>query len=210
MFGIIHFNTFLISSVAMNLTPGSDTIYILGNSIHGKKAGIYSALGISTGCLVHTALAALGLSVILAKSAMAFQMLKLAGAAYLIYIGFKTFFTKSSFTSKNSLQNSLSLKQIYFRGVTTNILNPKVALFYLAFLPQFISPENTYNALPFLLLGISFIITSTLWCIALALFSANLMEYFRNKNQTTFPLNKISGTIFILLGLSLLGAKINH
>lgn len=92
MFGIINYSVFIISGIVLNLTPGADTIYILGNSIsNGKKVGIMSALGISTGCIVHTIMAALGLSVILAKSAMAFNIIKYLGAAYLIYLGIRFF-----------------------------------------------------------------------------------------------------------------------
>lgn len=207
MFGIINFGTFLVSSVLLNITPGSDTIYILGNSINGKNIGIMSALGICSGCLIHTVLAALGLSVILSKSALAFNAIKLVGASYLIYLGVRSFVSKSSIILKDNNSNVSSLKKVYAQGVLTNVLNPKVALFYLAFLPQFINPNNIYGTLPFLILGFTFILTSTIWCTLLAVFSSKLTGVLTEKLGISKMLNKISGTVFVILGINLLRSK---
>ncbi|MTK12439.1 MAG: LysE family translocator [Clostridiaceae bacterium] len=210
MFGIVNFSVFIITGIILNLTPGADTMYILGNSMsNGKKAGIMSALGISTGCIVHTILAALGLSVILAKSALAFNIIKYLGAAYLVYLGIRSFMSKSSLLIHNGDNEKSSFKNIYFQGIITNVLNPKVALFFLAFLPQFINPNNTYGALPFLLLGCTFIITGTIWCIILAVFSSYLTGKISEKVGLANSLNKISGIIFVGLGLNLLRAKLS-
>lgn len=211
MFGIVNFSVFIITGIILNLTPGADTMYILGNSMsNGKKAGIMSALGISTGCIVHTILAALGLSVILAKSALAFNIIKYLGAAYLVYLGIRSFMSKSSLLIHNGDNEKSSFKNIYFQGIITNVLNPKVALFFLAFLPQFINPNNTYGALPFLLLGCTFIITGTIWCIVLAVFSSYLTGKISEKVGLANSLNKISGIIFVGLGLNLLRAKLSN
>ncbi|MBI6871576.1 LysE family translocator [Clostridium aciditolerans] len=211
MFGIVNFSVFIITGIILNLTPGADTMYILGNSMsNGKKAGIMSALGISTGCIVHTILAALGLSVILAKSALAFNIIKYLGAAYLVYLGIRSFMSKSSLLIHNGDNEKSSFKNIYFQGIITNVLNPKVALFFLAFLPQFINPNNTYGALPFLLLGCTFIITGTIWCIILAVFSSYLTGKISEKVGLANSLNKISGIIFVGLGLNLLRAKLSN
>lgn len=211
MFGIVNFSVFIITGIILNLTPGADTMYILGNSMsNGKKAGIMSALGISTGCIVHTILAALGLSVILAKSALAFNIIKYLGAAYLVYLGIRSFMSKSSLLIHNDDNEKSSFKNIYFQGIITNVLNPKVALFFLAFLPQFINPNNTYGALPFLLLGCTFIITGTIWCIILAIFSSYLTGKISEKVGLANSLNKISGIIFVGLGLNLLRAKLSN
>lgn len=211
MFGIVNFSVFIITGIILNLTPGADTMYILGNSMsNGKKAGIMSALGISTGCIVHTILAALGLSVILAKSALAFNIIKYLGAAYLVYLGIRSFMSKSSLLIHNGDNEKSSFKNIYFEGIITNVLNPKVALFFLAFLPQFINPNNTYGALPFLLLGCTFIITGTIWCIILAVFSSYLTGKISEKVGLANSLNKISGIIFVGLGLNLLRAKLSN
>ncbi|WML34151.1 LysE family translocator [Clostridium sp. OS1-26] len=211
MFGIVNFSVFIITGIILNLTPGADTMYILGNSMsNGKKAGIMSALGISTGCIVHTILAALGLSVILAKSVIAFNIIKYLGAAYLVYLGIRSFMSKSSLLIHNGDNEKSSFKNIYFQGIITNVLNPKVALFFLAFLPQFINPNNTYGALPFLLLGCTFIITGTIWCIILAIFSSYLTGKISKKIGLANSLNKISGIIFVGLGLNLLRAKLSN
>lgn len=211
MFGIVNFGVFLITGIILNLTPGADTMYILGNSIsNGKKAGIMSALGISTGCIVHTMLAALGLSVILAKSSLAFNIIKYLGAAYLVYLGIRSLKWKSSLLTRDGNSENNSLRKIYFQGIITNVLNPKVALFFLAFLPQFINPNNVYGALPFLLLGCTFIITGTIWCTILAVFSSYLTAKVSKKLGLANSLNKISGLIFIGLGLNLLRAKLSN
>ncbi|KAJ51271.1 threonine/homoserine/homoserine lactone efflux protein [Clostridium tetanomorphum] len=210
MFGIINYSVFIISGIVLNLTPGADTIYILGNSIsNGKKVGIMSALGISTGCIVHTIMAALGLSVILAKSAMAFNIIKYLGAAYLIYLGIRFLISKSSLVVQKD-SNSSSLIKIYFQGVITNVLNPKVALFFLAFLPQFIHPNNSYGVIPFLILGFTFITTATLWSIVLVIFSSYIAGRLSEKMGLATSLNKITGAVFIALGLNLLRAKLGE
>jgi len=209
MFGIINFETFLIAGLILNFTPGADTMYILGRSIsQGKKAGVLSALGISTGGLVHCIFAALGLSIILAKSAMAFEIVKYAGALYLIYLGIKLLTTRSDksfkFENKSKLTNYI---KIYSSGILTNVLNPKVALFFLAFLPQFIDPNYAQSPMPFLILGLTFLLTGTIWCLILALFASKLSEKIRNNYKIKVWLDKITGGIFISLGLKLALSK---
>ena len=158
MFGIINFETFLIAGLILNLTPRADTMYILSRSIsQGKKAGILSALGISTGSVFQIIFAALGLSIILAKSAVAFEIVKYLGVAYLIFLGIKLLTTKSNGKFELKKENQqISNRKIYTSGVLTNILNPKVALFFLAFMPQFIDQNYTYISLSFLILGLTF------------------------------------------------------
>lgn len=211
MFGIVNYTLFFTSCLILHLTPGSDTMYILGKSISSKsKAGIVSVLGISTGVLIHTVLAAFGLSIILAKSALAFNIVKSLGAAYLIYMGIKTLREKKSVLTVEDKNAGEALKKIYFQGVITNTLNPKVALFFLAFLPQFIDPANTYGAIPFLLLGLSFLVTSTLYGICLALCAGAAAGFISKKAGASNIMNKISGCIYIFLGLGLLKAKLKN
>ena len=142
MFGITNFTAFLLAGILLNLTPGTDTIYILSRSIsQGKKAGLLSALGISAGCLVHTLFAAFGLSIVLSQSAAAFDTVKYMGALYLIYLGLKTIFTRRPHGfDLDAIQTRDSDSRIFLSGMLTNVLNPKVALFFLAFVPQFIDP----------------------------------------------------------------------
>ena len=206
MFGITNFETFLIAAILLNITPGADTIYILSRSIsQGKKAGILSAFGISTGALVHCIIAAFGLSVIIAQSANAFITIKYLGAAYLIFLGVKALITKSKneFELEQVHIKKVSNRKIYISGILTNILNPKVALFFLAFLPQFIDPNYATNSLPFIMLGLAFITTGTIWCLLLALFSAKVSDSIRNNYSIKRWLNRTTGVIFIALGIKL-------
>jgi len=204
MLGIQHFELFLIAGIMLNLTPGSDTIYILSRSIaQGKRAGIYSVLGISSGIAVHTLLAALGLSIILSTSAAAFMIVKIIGALYLGYLGLTTFLAK-----ENQLlaltDNVMTAREIYLQGLLTNVLNPKVALFFLSFLPQFIAPANPYGLLPFVCLGFTFLTTGTIWCFLLVLFSSHMTKFLRNNNTASLVANKLCGAIYLGLGLKLL------
>ncbi|SMD38106.1 resistance to homoserine/threonine (RhtB) family protein [Reichenbachiella faecimaris] len=209
MFGIINFETFLIAGILLILTPGTDTMYILGRSIsQGKKAGLMSALGISTGVLVHCLFATLGLSIILAKSALAFEVVKYLGATYLIFLGIKSIVAKpqDSFELDHP-SNNKSLKKIYMSGVLTNVLNPKVALFFLAFIPQFVDPGYSQSALTFSLLGFTFLIMGTVWCLLLAFFASILSGRMRANYKFKTWLDRVTGMMFIGLGIKLAMAK---
>lgn len=203
MTGIIHFETFLIAGILLNLTPGNDTIFILSRSIaQGKNAGIMSVLGIATGSIVHTTLAALGMSVIIAKSIVFFNIIKYAGAAYLVYIGYKMLTDRSQLnTETNMAGKKTDLKRIYRDAVITNVLNPKVALFFIAFLPQFIDPAFKNTILPFMLLGISFTITGTIWCLILAGFASIISNKLKRNKKLSFYINKTCGAVLIALGI---------
>jgi threonine/homoserine/homoserine lactone efflux protein len=207
MFGIVHYEMFLIAGIILNITPGSDTIYILSRSIaQGRRAGIYSVLGISSGCAVHTLLAALGLSMILAQSAMAFMLVKMAGALYLGYLGITTLLTKNN-ALISLTENTMSNRDTFLQGLITNVLNPKVALFFISFLPQFIDPQNVYGIVPFILLGVTFLTTGTLWCLVLVFFSARVTAFLRRSSKAANMMNKICGGIYLLLGAKLLTAE---
>ena len=209
MFGIENYLGFIVAGLVLNITPGADSIYIMTRSIaQGKRAGIYSVLGVSTGGLVHTIFASVGLSVILAKSATAFMIVKYLGVAYLVYLGVRMLIEKNNLFENESQQfDHLNLGKIYRQGLITNILNPKVALFFLAFLPQFIEPGSTNGALPFLLLGATFMTTGTLWCLFLAYASSLVTKTLRNNDKIGKIMQKVSGGIFIGLGLKLFFSK---
>jgi len=210
MFGILNFETFLLAGILLNLTPGADTMYILGRSIsQGKKSGILSALGISSGALLHCGFAVLGLSIVLAQSALAFSIVKYIGAAYLVYLGIKSFWSSATGNASiaEEMGSSMSYSKIYLSGILTNVLNPKVALFFLAFLPQFIDPEYAKNALPFLLLGLTFVATGTLWCLLLAIFSSKLANKIRKYPNIQNTFNKSTGVLFVVLGIQLALSK---
>lgn len=167
-----------------------------------------SALGISTGILVHTLLAAFGLSVVLSTSLVAFNIMKFLGAAYLIFMGVKTICSKDSILCFAPENRGETIVKTYVQGILTNALNPKVALFFLSLLPQFVAAENTYGYLPFLLLGLTFFCTSTLWCLVVAFVSSPISRLL-NKNQKIGNIaNKTTGVVYILLGLNVLAQKL--
>jgi threonine/homoserine/homoserine lactone efflux protein len=205
MIGINHYEAFLLAGILLNLTPGNDTIYILSKSIaHGRRAGIMSALGIGSGTVVHTLFAALGLSIIISKSILIFSIIKYLGAVYLVYIGIKMVIDKSRLQFKDS-ENSTGKKSliIYRDAALTNILNPKVAMFFIAFLPQFIDPTYKSSIFPFITLGLTFTFTGTLWCFVLAFFSSRVFLKLRNNIKLSSYLNKTCGTILIGLGIKI-------
>ncbi len=209
MFGIINFEAFLLASLLLNLTPGADTMYILSRSVsQGKKAGFISALGIASGALTHCLFASLGLSILLAKSALAFQVVKYVGAIYLIYLGIKMFrsSSKGSFEFKKEL-SEINYRKIYISGILTNLLNPKVAFFFLAFIPQFINEAHSTSLIPFLVLGLTFVTTGTIWCLILALFSSKSSNKIRKNYRFKMWLDKITGSLFIILGIKLALSK---
>jgi threonine/homoserine/homoserine lactone efflux protein len=203
MDGIHNFGTFLISCVLLNITPGSDTVLILSKSIaQGKKAGVITAFGIGVGTIGHTLLAAVGLSLLISGSVVLFNIVKYAGAAYIIYLGLRMFFARSAVELENGAVIPGKQRGDFFRdGFLTNLLNPKVALFFIAFLPQFIDPAHRSGVLPFIVLGLTFTTTGTIYCVLLALFAAEIFSRLREKPQFSLMLNKICGSVLVFLGL---------
>ena len=153
MLGIHEFWLFIISGLLLNVTPGPDTAYIVGRSVQlGWRGGAAAALGISTGCLVHVFAAAIGLSALLAASSAAFTLVKWAGAAYLCFIGAKMLLSRTQAPVDDAAttgSGAISLRQVFLQGALTNVLNPKVALFFLAFLPQFVAEDSPHKAAAF-------------------------------------------------------------
>lgn len=204
MFGIHDFGLFLAAGVLLNLTPGPDTVYILGRSLaHGRRAGVASALGICAGSIFHTCAAAFGLSAFLATSAWAFSAVKLAGAAYLIFLGLHALLQR-----EHDLHVLAKFKRnepvaAFRQGILTNVLNPKVALFFLAFLPQFIDSAAPSKMAAFLILGFTFVTTGTIWCLVLAWFAAAFSARLRGNAAVATLLNRAVGSLFIFLGLRL-------
>lgn len=208
MFGIHDFGLFLAAGILLNLTPGPDTVYILGRSIaQGREAGIASALGISVGSIFHTCAAALGLSAILATSALAFGTIKLLGGAYLIFLGLKMILERRGQLSLPSNFHRRTTTAAFRQGVLTNVLNPKVALFFLAFLPQFIDPASGTKVFAFLFLGLTFVTTGTIWCLILAWFASAFSERLRTSEPVSQWLNRTAGPLFVFLGVRLATVK---
>jgi threonine/homoserine/homoserine lactone efflux protein len=204
MYGIHDFALFVTTGILLNLTPGPDTLYILGGSVaHGRRAGVASALGISLGSIFHTCAAALGLSAVLATSAWTFTFVKLAGAAYLIFLGLRALVEKQHELSMPAHFKGRGAVAAFRQGILTNILNPKVALFFLAFLPQFIDAAAPSKTIAFVVLGLTFVTTGTIWCLILAWFSSAFSARLRESPTLTAFLNRAVGSLFIFLGLRL-------
>jgi threonine/homoserine/homoserine lactone efflux protein len=217
--GIVNFGAFLLAAVLLNLTPGVDTLYILGRSVTGgPRVGLVSALGISTGLLVHTLAVALGLSVVLMGSVWLFWGLKVVGACYLVFLGIQALrgrdplILESPGTGSSEIEsagtgspghNRRGLGRAYLQGVMTNVTNPKIALFFLAFLPQFVDPATTLGPLPFLVLGLSFIATSTIWSTALALGAGQFKRLLDRHPRSARVAGRVAGVLYLLLGISI-------
>lgn len=208
MLGIHDYWLFVAMGVILNLTPGQDTLYILSSSIaHGRRIGVASALGISAGCIVHTLAAALGLSAILATSATAFIAVKLVGAAYLIYLGILALTVRADPISASQHPAAMPIGLAFRRGLLTNVLNPKVALFFLALLPQFIDSDSPTKVGAFLGLGLTFVATGTVWCLFLAVAASHVRGLFVEHPRALTHLSRASGVLFVFLGLRLAASE---
>jgi threonine/homoserine/homoserine lactone efflux protein len=194
---------FLTASLALIVAPGPDTLYVLARGIgQGRRAGAISALGTCTGILVHTSAAALGLAVLLQTSIVAYTLIKYAGAAYLIYLGIKTLLSKQSalFTP---VATRPSWRRMYLQGMLTNVLNPKVALFFVAFLPQFIDQQSGFVALHMLLLGLIFDSLGLAYLLLVAGLSGSLGHFLLTRPAWAHRIRWLTGSILIGLGLRL-------
>jgi len=202
MLGIHDLWLFVLSGLLLNVTPGPDTVYILGRSVQlGWRGGAAAALGIGCGCLVHVTGAAIGLSALLAASSTAFAIVKLVGAAYLLFVGVRMLVSRPQPIVAAADNGDVSLRRVFWQGVMTNALNPKVALFFLAFLPQFVSADSTHKALAFALLGAIFVFNGTLWCLGLAAFAARAAARLKQSARVLLWINRALGGFFIWLGI---------
>jgi threonine/homoserine/homoserine lactone efflux protein len=203
MIGVHHLSLFVVSGILLNLTPGQDTLYIVGRTMsQGRRAGLLSVAGISSGTVVHTVAAAFGLSAILATSAAAFTVVKLAGAAYLVYLGLKMVTSRSGPLLARTFERERD-GAIYRAAILTNVLNPKVALFFLAFLPQFVDPSTGSRVASFLFLGGLFICTGTLWCLVLVWGAEAVSARLRENASAGAWLKRATGAVYIGLGARL-------
>src|SRR5688500_6632601 len=208
MFGTEHLGLFILTGLLLNITPGQDTLYIVGRSMsQGRRAGLLSVLGISSGSVIHTFAAAFGMSAILATSAQAFLIVKLAGAAYLTYLGVRMILEPARPAAEAAQFEGESPWAIYRAGLLTNVLNPKVALFFMALLPQFVSASADSRVLAFLFLGAVFIVNVTLWCLVLVWAAAAISRRLRGRSSTGLALKRATGAIFVGLGVRLAVSK---
>jgi threonine/homoserine/homoserine lactone efflux protein len=202
MLGIHELWLFILSGVALNITPGPDTVYVIGRSMQlGWRGGAAAAFGISCGCLFHVTGAAIGLSALLMASSAAFSVVKLVGAAYLVLTGLQMLWSRPVLAGSLMREEGRTpLRRVFLQGVFTNALNPKVALFFLAFLPQFVAADAPHKPLAFLTLGLIFICTGTLWCLSLAAFAARAAHRLRRSEGVIAWINRALGGLFVYLG----------
>ena len=194
---------FVLAGLVLNFTPGPDLLYITARSLgQGWRAGAASAFGIAAGCLVHTAAAALGISVLLRASPVAYDVLRLGGAAYLILLGVQALRQRVQAVNVAGLP-AASSRKVFWQGFVTNVLNPKVALFFLAFLPQFADPARGAFALQVLVLGLIFIANGLWVCLLVARSAAAMADWARRRSGAMGWIQRGSGALLIGLGLHL-------
>jgi len=209
MLGITGFPLFVAAVMLLNVTPGPDTAYIVGRSVaQGRGAGVVSALGISAGCVVHTLACAFGLTALLAASATAFTIVKFAGAIYLIYLGVRLLFVKQSPEEGKAEEAPVrsapkSLRQLFTQGFVTNVLNPKVVLFFVSFFPQFVAADSPNKVVTFLALGSVFVLMSTVWNTFVAWIAGSVTQRFSGRPAVKKWLDRVVGSAFVSLGLKL-------
>jgi RhtB (resistance to homoserine/threonine) family protein len=212
MLGITGFTLFIVAVMLLSITPGPDTAYIVGRSVaQGRGAGVVSALGIAVGCIVHTLACAFGLTALLAASVTAFTIVKFAGAIYLIYLGVRLIFAKPTAvkaSEKPSEETRVraapkSLQQLFTQGFVTNVLNPKVVLFFVSFIPQFVAADSAHKTFAFLALGFVFVVVSTFWNTFVAWIAGSVTQRFSGKPSVKLWLDRVVGSAFVGLGIKL-------
>ncbi len=208
MFQIQNFYLFLSVSLLINLSPGPDMLYTAARSLsQGTKAGILSALGIFSGCLFHITAAVFGLSKIIQESVFLFSIIKYAGACYLVYLGLRSLFNKKKTETEIAPLAAISNKKIFLQGVITNVLNPKVAIFFLSFLPQFIDPKSIFLKEQITFLGLWFAVQGTLILSIVALITGYFQAILKKNKSFWNWQEKITGLILVGLGMKMFFTK---
>jgi len=204
MFNFQNLYLFFIASLLLNLTPGNDMLYVASRSVsQGIKGGIVSALGVFAGCFVHILAAVLGLSIIISKSAYLFQLIKFAGAGYLIYIGIRSLLAKPSTALAEDTQVKTNYLKLFKQGAITNALNPKVAIFFLSFLPQFVDASSPYVKVQLFTLGVWFAVQGTTVLIIVACIFGKTKDFFKKNPKAIRIQEKITGLVLIGLGIKI-------
>ena len=207
MLGLDTAMLFFGSSLLLGLAPGPDNLFVLAQAAQrGTRAGLVVTLGLCTGLVVHTSAVALGLAALFMASAIAFTVLKFVGAGYLLYLAWQAFSNAGRIQADGKIEQLPSAK-LYQRGVIMNLTNPKVSLFFLAFLPQFVQANTAPMAVQIMLLGLLFIIATILVFGAISLLAGNLGARFRRSSRSSRILSYLSGTVFTGLALRLVLAE---
>jgi threonine/homoserine/homoserine lactone efflux protein len=193
---------FMTATIILNITPGPDMLYVIARSVgQGRAAGIASSLGIAAGCFVHILAVTFGLASLMMAVPAAYEIIKYAGAAYLIYLGIRILITRQTKNAETPIEEA-SLRKIFLQGVITNVLNPKVALFFLAFLPQFVNREANVTA-QIIFLGILFNTSGTLVNVMVALAASYTGIQFKTRIGNSSVFRWLTGGVFIGLGVRL-------
>lgn len=199
--------TFFSASILLGLAPGPDNIFVLTQSaLRGRSAGIVVMIGLCTGLIVHSIAVALGVAVIFQTSAVAFSALKFIGAGYLMYLAWQAF-RASAARIQSKPDGEVNHRKLYCRGIIMNITNPKVSIFFLAFLPQFADPSRGPISLQILLLGCLFILATILVFGGIALLAGTIGQWLNRSDRAQKILNKVAGTVFLGLALKLATTK---
>lgn len=199
---------FFTTSILLALIPGPDNIFVLTQSIfQGKKSGLIIMLGLCTGLIFHTLAVILGVAVIFQTSIFAFTILKIIGAIYLLYLAWQIFKAGNQKIDTKNNNANIDYKKLYYRGIIMNITNPKVSIFFLAFLPQFTNPNLGSIPLQMLLLGILFLIAALLVFSLIALYSAKLGKIINKSDKSQKILNKLVSLVFVALAIKLISTK---
>lgn len=200
-------STFFLASTLLAIAPGPDNVFVLTQSaLHGKLSGLVVMFGLCTGLLVHTGAVALGVAVVFQASAFAFTILKVAGACYLLYLAWLTIrATPEQVRIKGEQKKSLAT--LYRRGIIMNVTNPKVSIFFLAFLPQFADPQRGPISMQMIALGGIFIVSTILVFGAVALIGGTLGEWLNRSARAQKTMNWIAGTVFVGLALKLVTSE---
>jgi threonine/homoserine/homoserine lactone efflux protein len=198
---------FFAATIALAIAPGPDNLFVLTQSaLYGRSAGLVVTLGLCTGVIAHTIAVALGVAAIFATSAVAFNALKILGAAYLLYLAWQAFRAGAA-SVENKEQEVLGKRELYFRGVIMNITNPKVAIFFLAFLPQFADPQRGSLSLQIFLLGAMFVVSALLVFSAIAWFAGYIGDWLKSSPKAQVVMNRVAGAVFAALALRLITAE---
>ena len=198
---------FFTVSVLLALAPGPDNIFVLTQSaLHGKLSGLLVTLGLCTGLVVHTSAVAFGVAVIFQASALAFTALKLFGAGYLLYLAWGAFHASAA-EIKTGTGGGRNLGRLYRRGIIMNVTNPKVSIFFLAFLPQFADPARGPLTLQMIILGGVFILSTILIFGTIALLAGTIGSWLARSDKAQIMMNRVAGTVFVGLALKLATTK---
>jgi len=194
---------FFSASVALGLAPGPDNIFVLTQSaLHGRAADLFVTIGLCTGLLVHTAAVSLGVAAVFASSALAFNVLKTVGALYLLYLAWQAFRAGASDLPQNG-NPQVSFRRLYARGIIMNITNPKVAIFFLAFLPQFADPSRGSLTLQLMSFGAIFILATLMVFGAIVVFAGLIGDWLKRSPRAQIVMNRVAGAVFAGLALRL-------